>query len=73
MVASLYYDHPCCFCRGLRMMLLLGDVYEYYPWEEYTRLIVLLVSIVLIVSSLFIVATAMHINESFRYIRRRHP
>jgi hypothetical protein len=44
-------------------MLLLGGVYEYYPWEEYTRLIVLLVSIMLIVSSLFIVAITTQIAD----------
>ena len=54
---------PIVFAAGLRMMLLLGGVYEYYPWEEYTRLIVLLVSIMLIVSSLFIVAITTQIAD----------
>ena len=54
---------PIVFAVGLRMMLLLGGVYEYYPWQEYTCLIVLLVSILLIVSSLFIVTITTQIAD----------
>jgi hypothetical protein len=58
---------PIVFAAGLRMIVLLRGNYESYPWEEYTRLIVLLVSVMLIVLSLAIVFLVKRIGNSRIY------